>query len=50
MKFGVFLCYEHLQFLKRLTDGHLDPDKYEDFTRTVEAKFEEFLKIFPNNN
>ena len=35
---------QHLQFLKSLTDGHLDPEKYETFTRKIETKFEEYLQ------
>lgn len=44
INFGRFLAFEHLQFLKSLTDGHLDPEKYETFTRKIETKFEEYLQ------
>ena len=44
INFGRFLAFEYLQFLKSLTDGHLDPEKYEAFTRKIEAKFEEYLQ------
>lgn len=42
--FTRFMAATHLDFLKSLADGHLDPEKYESFTRKIQTKFEEYLQ------